>query len=101
MAVWDQVSRGAKNFIGQALLGDLVNITPGDPPEKMMWGRCQAGSSAIFLRTKKQRWSLRRAMKAVPGVMQFESNAFGSTASPFRSACAAFCSRDATCLNTG
>lgn len=40
-------------------------------------------------------------MKAVPGVMQFESNAFGSTASPFRSACAAFCSRGAKRLTNG
>lgn len=52
-------------------------------PEKTTAGVCQVTSSAIFLRMKNLRCLPRRAMKAVPGVMQLESKGSGSTASPF------------------
>lgn len=63
-------------------------------PEKIMRGVCHSGSSFILRRMWKRRWAPRRAMKAVPGVMQLLSNAStpsGGT-SPFRAAAAAACS---------
>lgn len=58
-----------------------------------MRGRCHTGSVAILWRMKKRRWSPRRAMNAVPGVMQLESNTScpGGGPSPLRAAAAAAC----------
>ena len=61
-------------------------------PEKMTLGCCQTGSSAIFFRMKKRRCAPRRAMNAVPGVMQLLSNRSSSpSGSPRRTAAARAC----------